>query len=675
MIKRILTVFCAVAILTGNLIAQPLSDSLVTAVRNELTAKQGAASAERINKGVSQLAAVWNSDDGTSEEFRQFCINNFLTEAELSENLPQIAQNLSLLGSSLSVVGSKFNEPFAFVDVPELKADRFFRDATPKYDAYSSGLAHFLKLNFPVYSVAEKNQMAGEWTRNQWLMNGIGDYFADRRPVSPDSLLQSEMTKYRRYMDNYFFRMDHIKDQSGKYIFPAGTLLHSHRGIRDNTKEEYNRRDGFKRQKLSGDILESVFSGDVPVQFLTDINTRWDPYKKELFIVKNGREERIDGFATESDYRYKGLKTKFLMQQEIDKVYGDGSTFITRNFGNANLDAGETKKLIEAILANPLNEQVGVIIKKRLKRDLQPFDVWYSGFQEQAFYKGEFLDSITRSRYPDPEALQHDLPGILERMGFPAEEAEYVGTRINVHAVVSGGYSSQPDVAGGKALVTTMFDKTGLDYKGYRVVMHELGHAVCGVYCTTDSENFLLAGVPTGGITEGMAEIFAYKNIEGLDLFPYSVEEKKLLLALATMWYMYEMGGNSLTDIMVWEWMYEHPDASVAELKRAVLDISAGIWNKYYSKTFGGKKDSHILSVYNHFTSGDLYLYNYYNGAIYSYLLAGSFNRNDLAGGLKKACSEGITMPGIWLEKAIGKDFSPDPLFDDARKAILNFSK
>ena len=367
MIKRIITVFCATVILAGNIAAQPLSDSLVNVVRKELTAKQGAASVERINKGVSQLAAIWNRDDGTGEEFRQFCLDNFLPEAELTENLPVIAENLALLGSSLSVAGSKFNEPFAFVDVPKLKADGFFRDATPSYDAYGSKLAHFLKLNFPVYSVAEKNQMAGEWTRDQWLMNGIGDYFADRRPVRPDSLLQSEMSKYRRYMDNYFFRMDHIKDQSGKYIFPEGTLLHSHRGIRDNTKEEYTRKDGFKRQKLSGDILEAVFSGEVPVQFLSDTNTRWDPYKMELFTIKNSREERIEGFATESDYRYKGLKTKFLLQQEIDKVYGNGSTFITRNFGNANLDAGETKKLIGEILANPLNEQIGAIIKEAVK--------------------------------------------------------------------------------------------------------------------------------------------------------------------------------------------------------------------------------------------------------------------------------------------------------------------
>lgn len=675
MTKRMITLFCAVLLINAVITAQPVTDSLIHGIKNELITKYGAASGDRIDKGVTQAATLWNTGDGTGEDFHQFCLTNFLDGEELRESLPTIADNLALLGSSLSVVRGKFRESIDFEDVATLPGDKFFRNATPDYDAYGSKLAHFLKLNFPVYSVAEKRQMSGEWDRNQWLMNTIGDYFPDRRPGKTDSLLQSDMSKYGKYMDNYFLRMDHIKNKSGKYIFPQGSLLHSHRGIRDNVKEEYTRADGYERQKLSGDVLEEVFNGRVPVQFLADTNTRWDPYKKELFIANNGREEKVEGYSTENDYRYQGLKTKFLIQRDVDKVYGNGSTFLTRNFGNANLDPAETKKLIEDILADPINEKIGKVIKKRLKRDLLPFDVWYSGFQEQTVYPGDYLDSITRRRYPDTKTFQDDLPAILERMGFSATEAEYVGTRINVHAVVSGGYTSQPDVTGGKAVITTMFGENGLDYKSYRVAMHELGHAVCGVYCTTDNTDLLMAGVPTGGITEGIAEVFAYKNIEGLNLFPFSGEEKKELLALATLWYMYEMGGNALTDIMTWEWMYAHPDASVSDVKEAVLDISASIWNKYYYKTFGKIKNSHILSVYNHFTTGDLYLYNYYNGAIYSYLIADAYSREELAAGLKRACQEGVTMPELWIKNAVGKDFSAGTLIDDAEKAVRNLMK
>jgi hypothetical protein len=260
------------------------------------------------------------------------------------------------------------------------------------------------------------------------------------------------------------------------------------------------------------------------------------------------------------------------------------------------------------------------------------------------------------------------------KMGFPEEEAVTIGTSVDVHSVVSGGYSDQPPVQGGKALLTTMFGEGGLDYKGYRVAMHELGHVVCGVYSTLYADNFLLAGVPTGGITEGFAEVLAYKNIEGLGLFPYSEQEKKHLLALATYWYLYEMGGNALTDIRTWKWMYNNPDATVSELKNAILDISAGIWNSYFSENFGGTRDCSILSVYNHFISGDLYLFNYFLGGIVSYQLADAFEKDEVASGLKESCREGVTLPELWMQKAVGSGFSLNPLFNGVSSAVEYYS-
>jgi len=36
----------------------------------------------------------------------------------------------------------------------------------------------------------------------------------------------------------------------------------------------------------------------------------------------------------------------------------------------------------------------------------------------------------------------------------------------------------------------------------------------------------------------------------------------------------------------VWHWMYEHPDASPAELKDATVRIAADTWNQYYAPVF-----------------------------------------------------------------------------------------
>ena len=255
-------------------------------------------------------------------------------------------------------------------------------------------------------------------------------------------------------------------------------------------------------------------------------------------------------------------------------------------------------------------------------------------------------------------------------MGFSQPEADYIGQHTIVRPIQAGGYADQPPMRGDTSLMTTVFNTDGLDFKAFRIAMHELGHVVCGVYTTSGIDNFILADVPTSGITEGIAEMMAFKNAEGLGLKQGSFEEQKDMLALAALWYMVDLGGQSLTEIETWKWMYAHPKATPEELKIAVHDISSEIWNKYYSPVFGGIKDQHILSIYNHFITGSLYLFNYFIGDAVMFQLYDAYMPDNLAGGLKKACGEGLTLPELWMEHASGKALSTEPLLRTAREAV-----
>ena len=221
--------------------------------------------------------------------------------------------------------------------------------------------------------------------------------------------------------------------------------------------------------------------------------------------------------------------------------------------------------------------------------------------------------------------------------------------------------------------MTTVFNPAGLDFKAFRVSMHELGHVVCGVYTTKDIDNFILADVPSSGITEGMAELLAFMNADGLGLKQAGFEERKELLSLAALWYLVDIGGQSLTEIETWKWMYLHPKATAGELQSAVMKISEEIWNKYYSKVFGGIKDQHILSIYNHFITGSMYLFNYFTGDVVMFQLYNAYMPDNLGAGLKKACLEGQTLPELWMTKAVGDKLSLKPLMETARKAVVKY--
>jgi hypothetical protein len=646
-----------------------ISDKTVKKLQDELIKKYGALDKERIYKGTGQLARNWRKTDGTNDDFFKFCTDNFLTGSELKENFLKIQNNLEIQNGYLSKIRYRFNESDNFTYTREVKADAFFRKSIPSVDPYKEKLALFIQLNFPFYDLAEKRQNKNVWDREKWAMVRLGDLYAYRWDPDFKTEADDEVKEFQKYMGKYFFRMDHISMQDGSYPFKQPLTLHCHFGLRDNLKEDYTRPGGLARQEITGKLVESITQGIVPVEFIQDTTTRWNPWTNQLFRFEMGKPVQIE-YTTEGTKRYAGLLAEFKNRSSNDKLFPNGSTVIQRTFENANFQPEEVESLIRNFLSDPVIVSVGNLISRRLGRPLQPFDIWYSGFQAQSAFPANTLDSLTRSKYPNPAALQKDIPSILFKMGFSQPEAEYIGQHTIVRPIQSGGYSDQPPMRRDTALMTTVFNTSGLDFKAFRIAMHELGHVVCGVYSTSEIDNFILADVPTSGITEGIAEMMAYKNVEGLGLKHGSSEEQKDMLALATLWYLVDLGGQSLTEIETWKWMYAHPQATPEELQMAVLDISGGIWNKYYSPVFGGIKDQHILSIYNHFITGSLYLYNYFLGDAIMFQLYDAYMPDNLAEGLKKACMEGQTLPELWMKHATGNELSLEPLLKTVREAI-----
>jgi hypothetical protein len=655
--------------LTESKTKSSVSGETVVQVQEELLKKYGEQNRERIMRGTAQLGKSWRKSDGTGEDFKKFCTDNFLAGADVNSNFQRIQQNISLQNGYLAKIRFQLSESVKFTDGTEVKADQYFRNSIPESDPWQGKLAQFIKLNYPYYSLDDKRLQGKDWDREKWAMVRLGDLFANRPDPGFKADAADEVAEFGKYIGSYFFRMNHICAPDGTYPFSEPLKLHSHFGLRDNLKGDYTRPGGLPRQEITGKLVEHITGGTVPKEFISDTATRWNPWTNQLYRMEAGKMVKMEG-TPEGARRSAGLLAHFKSKSSADQLYEPGSTVIRRTFENSNLKPEEVENIIRTFLSDPVIASVGKLIAKRLGRPLQPFDIWYSGFQSQSAYPASMLDSITRARYPDPLALQKDLPSILLKMGFTQQEASYVGTHAVVRPVRVGGYSDQPVMRGDTSLMTTVFNADGLDYKGYRIAMHELGHVVCGVYSTKDIDHFLLADVPTGGITEGFAEMLAYKNMEGLGLQKGSFEEQKEHLALASLWYMVDLGGQALTDIETWKWMYANPTADAGELRSAILRISGEIWNQYYAPVFGGIRDQHILSVYNHFITGSLYLYNYFLGNVMMFQLYDAFMPGKLAEGLKNACNEGNTLPELWMKNAVNQGISLDPLLKAARQAV-----
>lgn len=187
------------------------------------------------------------------------------------------------------------------------------------------------------------------------------------------------------------------------------------------------------------------------------------------------------------------------------------------------------------------------------------------------------------------------------------------------------------------------------------------------------TDHCLLKGIPGSPFTECMADLIAYRDMVGLGVSPEYSREEKELNALASFWFVCEMGADALHEIRVWHWFYDHPEASVEELKKVTIDIANDIWNEYFADIFG-VRDIPIFSIYSHFINGSLYLHSYPLGNIILMQLEEYFEGKDFEEEMVRICTIGKLTPDLWMKEATGESLSSEPMLRAVRKAIDNYN-
>src|SRR5919206_952281 len=130
-----------------------------------------------------------------------------------------------------------------------------------------------------------------------------------------------------------------------------------------------------------------------------------------------------------------------------------------------------------------------------------------------------------------------------------------------------------------KVHLRTRVAKDGMDYKGFNIAVHELGHNVEQVFSLYEVDHTLLQGVPNSAFTEALAFVFQARDLELLGLAKPSADRERMRV-LNDFWQTWEIAGVALVDIAAWHWMYDHPNATPTELREAVVQIAKDTWNK-----------------------------------------------------------------------------------------------
>ena len=625
---------------------------------------------DRIARGVEQAAAFWTEADGTPAEFEDFCMENFVADPdERARMAAQLEQNFESLWGCFNKMNVDLNLPI-HVDGPEpTQLDELFGAYSPSAhfidDMFEQKIAFIVVLNFPFYTLEEKNTLGADWNRQQWAYARLGDVFTARVPAECQQALSAQLSAADNYISNYNIQMGHLLDDQGEHIFPDMSLI-THWGLRDELKTHYNEGEqGLAKQRMIYQVMRRIIDQSIPECVINNPDYDWNPYANT--VTKDGKQVNV---KPEHDTRYQYFLDNFHAMQQLDRFNPRYPTAIARAFEeDMEVSFDEIEQLFDTYCSSPQVGEVAKLIEQRLGRKLEPFDIWYDGFKSRSSLNEDDLSAQTRRLYPNREAFAtKGMPSILNQLGFSQEKNDFICSHITVDPSRGAGHAWESNMRTDNARLRTRIGKDGMDYKGYNIAVHEFGHNVEQTITLHDVDHYIMKGVPNTAFTEALA--FAFQ-IRDLDFLGYQNDDptREALQTLDIFWGCYEIMGVALVDMYCWRWLYEHPGATVAQLKEQVIRTAQEVWNKYYAQ-YLGEQDSPILAIYSHMIDSPLYLPNYPYGHIIHFQLEQQLKGKSVAAEIERIYPAGRLTPQHWMRHAVGSEVSTQPLLDAASEAL-----
>jgi len=660
-----------------------------------LVKKHGEAARARAERGVRQVAAYWRAEDGDAAAF---VAESFVSDAaQLEGLLKRFSAAFEQMDGHLLEIGRALRSWNELELGPQMDVDQLFAamdvGAHLSEDLFTAKIAFVALLNFPLPDLQEMIAQGPKWSRREWAAARLTRRFALRPSGAALQARAKASAGAEAYIAGYNIWMHHVLSPEGKRLFPKGVRLLTHWNLRDQIKADYAEKDqqlALSRQRLIREVMERIVLQTIPQGVIDDPRVDWNPATNAVSaspaeeieteqMKAQGKRPAAPRVSAdrEPDTRFRVLLDDFLAARKLDEDSPMARSEIARHFQlDDEIPEQRVRALLTQVLASPLVPRVAALIQKRLQRPLEPFDIWYDGFTEK-LAEGE-LSRLTRVRYPSAEAYKKDIPRLLQVLGFTPLRAQWLDQHIVVDPARGSGHALEADRRsemypwwgpGDSPHLRTRINPDGMDYKGYNIAIHEMGHNVEQVFSLYSVDDTLMQGVPGTAFTEALAFTFQHRDLEALGIAradPHAGDAR----ALKAFWDSWEIAGVALTDLDVWHWMYAHPAATPAELREATLSIARRYWDRYYAPVLG-KPGNPQLAIYSHMINSFLYLFRYPIGHLIAFQLEEKLKGPGSGAAFESAASWGHVLPDMWMEHATGKPVVAEPMLE-ATEAALN---
>ena len=626
-------------------------------------------------RGVRQVAALWQQTDGTEADFVELVTTHYAATAEERKVLfDRLSYILEQCGQSADLLNNTLQEPTTLVGKGEpCVVDWIISGYSPMAhfteDMFANKIAHICVLNFPSYTLEEKNTLGQEWTRQEWAYARMGEVFNTRIPGSVYAHSAQAMSEAENYIAGYNIMMHCLRNEQGEQLWQEPIALLSHWNLRDELKSNYaNIPNAHEKQEMIYQVMLRIIRQEIPECVVNNADYIWHPFSNNVQDIKGSKNQEC---GREPDTRYQKIIDIFHAMQQIDTYRPDAPSHVLRTFNeDLEIPQSEIESLFIQLLQSDEIKAVAQIIRERLGRDLRPYDIWYDGFKSRSSVSEDLLTSQTQSRYPTAKAFEKDMPRMLTDLGFSQDKAQEIAAHIVVEAARGSGHARPCVGRNQPARLRTRINDKGMDYKGYNIAVHEFGHNVEEVISLYDIDYYTLAGIPNTGFTEASAFLFQQRDLQ---LLGHGKQIMSRDATLDIIWSMYEIMGVSLVDMAMWQWLYDNPKANAAQLREAVIAIAGDIWNKYYAPLLG-EQDCPLLGIYSHMIGYALYLPGYPIGQLVQFQLEEHLAKcetpAEFAQEYTRIYQQGKLTPDAWMRGAVGEAMSVEPILKAVRKAI-----
>jgi hypothetical protein len=654
----------------------------MTRLQADLLAKYGDGQKPRVSTGLHQVVEFWRPEDGDTAAFEDFVRPNFAGDQPSLDALFDRFQSLleQLDGHMHEIVREFRNQQD--LDLGSVRPyDEVFGGYDPGAhvldDFFQNKLAFTVLLNFPLTTLEERINEGPKWTRRQWAETRLAQRFAKRIPAEVNLAIARAAAEADYYISSYNIWMHHLVNDKGQRLFPPKMRLLSHWNLRDEIKADYaDPQTGHAKQRMIQQVLERIVTQTIPQVVVKNPHVDWNPFTNE---VKPAAENDAPSPAPvnlkisntpEPCTRYAMLLKTYLAARLADPYSPTAPSLIERRFNeDREIPEERLQAMLEQVVGSPLVPQVAKLIQARLRRPLEPFDIWYSGFRPGSRYSEAQLDEMVAKKYPSAEAYRQDIPNLLQKLGFAPDRAQYVAARIIVDPARGSGHAMGAQMRSEKAHLRTRIEKSGMNYKGFNIAVHEMGHNVEQTLSLNDVDYTLLEGVPNTAFTEALAFVFQGQDMALLGLAQPDAQSEALK-TLNDFWGTYEIAGVALVDMAVWHWMYDHPEATPEDLRAATLEIAKEKWNRFFAPVFG-KNDVVLLAVYSHMIDSFLYLPDYPIGHLIAFQIEEQIKKTGSIGPeFERMAKMGRVTPDLWMEHATGKPVGPEALLAATEQAL-----